>query len=527
MNETHLNTDCVTTSNNEYVESVSDSPYPVIEEIPTQMNENNTNVDRRSIWRINKNMVLSKVAYFFAFVPIGLMVLFNTVFLISLGLSTQQSGLINGLRTVSRIFGAPLWGWVADRTKGHRAIMMILCLGSIIFTLPQPWIAYWINEPLYKEHVPFQSQGNSASRMQNLSMANLSTSSTYKSAKVTKDSSELLFGAMLTLNLLSSFFEGPIIGFLATITMQKVSRNPFKCSFGRQRAFGAIGWGLSAFAAGYISDVLRFPNVSPYTPVFILYTSGMTCFMVAAYFYFRDSSALMTSTDDSTQSKGTAWKSLMKTMKMSSVIFFFVVVLLSGVSSGIYDGYLLVHLKDLDSSKTIMGMSRTAANVTGTVFFFFSKKVMKLLGGEWNAMTVSSAVYSLRFLCFSLMDKPIYVIPIQFSNCFAFSMSWAAFVQHTNNISDTETKTTLYGIVNSLHFGLGPLLANIVGGIFYQRYGSVALFQGCSILCGSLMMAIIFYLSLNKFNQKRKDISAVVVENTWIDNKSNNENSTD
>ena len=457
---------------------------------------------------INRHMVLSKVAYFFVFIPNGLMILFNVVFLISLGLSTQQSGLINGLRTVPRIFGAPLWGWIADRTQKHRAIMMVLCIGSMIFTLPQPWAASYIKYNMRTTSFNESGMGPALQTRFPSSQNHTKFLDTNPVGKLKRNDSKLLFGVMLTTNMLSSFFEGPIIGFLATITMQKVSKSPVKDSFGRQRAFGSIGFGFSAVTAGFIADFLTIPNVSPFTPVLIFYTLGMLCFMVTSYFYFQNASELLSAAiNDPKGGANTAWRSLMHTLKKKDVLFFLVVVFLSGISAGVYDGYLLVHLKDLKASKTVMGFSRTAANMASTVFFFFSKKVIKLLGGEWKAMAVSAGVYSLRFLCFAIMDKPIYVIPIQFTmNCFAYSMSWTAIIQHTNIVSDTETKTTLYGIINSLHFGFGTLAANIVGGILYQNYGSVSLFQGCSVMCVSLMIAIIVFIILISLTNKEDNV---------------------
>ena len=56
---------------------------------------------------------------------------------------------------------------------------------------------------------------------------------------------------------------------------------------------------------------------------------------------------------------------------------------------------------------------------------------------------------------------------------------------HVKLITPTLALTTMYGITNSLFSGCGFFIANVIGGILYEKYGIPKLFWGASIFAFS------------------------------------------
>lgn len=54
------------------------------------------------------------------------------VFLMSIGLTPVEAGLIGGIRLIGGVIGGVFWGFVADYKKQYRIIIGIVCIGSIV-----------------------------------------------------------------------------------------------------------------------------------------------------------------------------------------------------------------------------------------------------------------------------------------------------------------------------------------------------------------------------------------------------------
>lgn len=94
---------------------------------------------------------------------------------------------------------------------------------------------------------------------------------------------------------------------------------------------------------------------------------------------------------------------------------------------------------------------------------------------------VLSAIYINGLYTKSLVDA------IQTFQSTSFGLFTISAVFHVKEISPPEVRTTVYSIMNTLHYGLGCLLANIIGGNIVASKGTRFLFRmACLIAQSSL-----------------------------------------
>ena len=70
-------------------------------------------------------------------------------------------------------------------------------------------------------------------------------------------------------------------------------------------------------------------------------------------------------------------------------------------------------------------------------------------------------------------------------------------------VAPKGTETTMQSVLESVHFGLGCGLGALVGGVVYDRVGSVKLFWGSAIL-SMISMFLALYQSIGSCCSKKK-----------------------
>lgn len=62
---------------------------------------------------------------------------------------------------------------------------------------------------------------------------------------------------------------------------------------------------------------------------------------------------------------------------------------------------------------------------------------------------------SIRFLGYSLLTKPVWVLPVELVNGFAFSMCYVVIASYSNLIAPLGTESTVQALFSALFDGLG------------------------------------------------------------------------
>jgi len=147
-------------------------------------------------------MFLPKVYYFFAYGAMASLVPYLVIYYQSLGLSGSQIGLLTGIPTLMSLLSTPVWGGMADATSKKR----LLLGASILLSMTMVWILSF--------------------------------------------TTAFLWIALVVI--LYAFNSAPVMPLVDSTVMELLGEH--KDQYGKQRLWGAVGWGLSAPIIGWLIE---------------------------------------------------------------------------------------------------------------------------------------------------------------------------------------------------------------------------------------------------------------------------------
>lgn len=119
---------------------ISREPEPPSNETPSPSEsaaipEEETDWIEKHCVKINNDLLISKVFYFFFYSAYGSLYPLLPVYYKQLGMSPSQSGLLVGIRYFIEFCSAPFWGVVADRFKKGKVVLLFSLLCWVLFNL--------------------------------------------------------------------------------------------------------------------------------------------------------------------------------------------------------------------------------------------------------------------------------------------------------------------------------------------------------------------------------------------------------
>ncbi|NXV97458.1 major facilitator superfamily domain-containing protein 6 [Calonectris borealis] len=137
--------------------------------------------------KINNDLLISKVFYFFFYSAYGSLYPLLPVYYKQLGMSPSQSGLLVGIRYFIEFCSAPFWGVVADRFKKGKIVLLFSLLCWVLFNLGigfvRPATLRCVPKGLPPAH-PTNASSLLTTVLQNASMSSLLTTVSTASPKV-------------------------------------------------------------------------------------------------------------------------------------------------------------------------------------------------------------------------------------------------------------------------------------------------------------------------------------------------------
>ncbi|XP_033342281.1 major facilitator superfamily domain-containing protein 6 isoform X2 [Megalopta genalis] len=268
-------------------------------------------------------------------------------------------------------------------------------------------------------------------------------------------------------------------------------------SYGRQRVWGTIGFGIAAFLAGYAVDYWSEGKmIKVYTPAFLL----------IFIFSFFDILCCRKLKLPIMSGSGNILKDVFQLLKLKPIIIFLCFATIAGIIDSFIIYFLFWYLEDLalvtghmSEIKLIEGLIVAAQTLGGEVIFFsLSGKILKKLGFGYT-FTFCFVSYALRLGLISLASTPWWVIPIElFMQGPTYALCYTSIVAYASKIAPPGTSATVQGIVAGMDDGFGFAIGSLVGGILYKLLGGVTTLRLLSSLAAvaALMYFILHLLYL-------------------------------
>ena len=467
-------------------------------------------------FRINKSLLVFKLYYFFMFSGRACIEPFFPVFFRHVGMSAQQAGMIIGLQPVARLLGAPILGALADKYRKHKIVMLIMIIASttlrfsLVFIHPdeESNMARNLcsNSSLWNtsEMVNFAGDTWPCGNTRNCSLStvnrNCGNRSVLNMSEISNTaqngrSNNSTFLVLITIVFVLSLFDNSnSLADAATIKyLTDIDRGG---DYGKQRLWGAVGWGTIAIISGFtIDQSAQHSNQSQ----FLLAFCGFLLFSIlAAITVFKLPLEFLEG-----KSKPNIFQNVCTILSDCRIVTLLIAILIMGTCMTTIGAFLFWFLQDINGSHLLMGLSLCMTCVAEVPVMFYSGSLIKWIGHH-GVLYLTLVCYTTRYLSYSFLPNAWYVLAIEPLHGVTFGAMWAATTSYGGIISPEGLRATVMGLVTATHFGLGKLIAGFGGGAVYSKYGPRVLFRGLAVL--SAVTCLVFVIS-QKLLKKRYQVS--------------------
>lgn len=284
------------------------------------------------------------------------------------------------------------------------------------------------------------------------------------------------FGQLIPIVMIYAFFISPIIPLTDNSVMAALGDRG--AEYGRIRVWGAYGWGIFALIIGPISERygLQWAFIGFLsTWIFLLLIGSRLPMHVAA-------------------AGSKFWSEIRILLSSRRWFLFLAVALIEGMSLGIFLNFLFLYLEDMGASRTIMGLSLTAATLSEIPVFLYSRKLLQ----RWDSqflLALSLIFVVIRAFAYVNMTAPWQVLLISLLHGPTFSLMWASGVAYASKMAPPGLGATAQGVYAGTVMGLGSALGAFTGGTIFDAYGPVAAFQWAGI---ASLAALILFVFVNR-----------------------------
>ncbi|TYZ63093.1 hypothetical protein PybrP1_002623 [[Pythium] brassicae (nom. inval.)] len=248
--------------------------------------------------------------------------------------------------------------------------------------------------------------------------------------------------------------------------------------YGKQRLFGAVGWGAVAYVSGLVVAVAGISWAFNLSLIITLASLLVLRSIPPVKDGHGDNYSALESDDKSgggvqSDDKPPSFvEGMHLLMQKSELLVLFGVVFLMGLMFGVLSSFLTLNLYNLSGNNSqIIGVAIACETASELPAFFFSQAIIRKLGTV-NVLLLSIAGYAARITYLAVMTNPWGAIPFEFLHGLTFGLAWAACTQYVYAAAPRGAEGTVMGILNAVQNGLGRGAGTLVGGYFYQNYGA-------------------------------------------------------
>lgn len=216
-------------------------------------------------------------------------------------------------------------------------------------------------------------------------------------------------------------------------------------SYGRQRLWGSLGGMIFSVSAGALMDLYsRNPFfLHEYSPAYIV------------FFFFIIMTLLPVWKINFAPHKPpeTMFRKVGQIFKSSRIVAFFLVMCTFGFSYGQVDTFKFLFLDELGAPHILRSLCPAANCLAELLLLYYSKQVIWKIGHE-NAFLLVLAAYATRFLAYSFLWNPWWILPVELLHGFCFGILWPNVTAFCNAVAPPGMAATLQSMAFALTAGL-------------------------------------------------------------------------
>jgi PPP family 3-phenylpropionic acid transporter len=360
-------------------------------------------------------MMPFKAFYFLIFGALAFLAPYLTLYYEEIGMNGQQIGILAAIPSLITFISAPFIGALADITRKHKRILGT----SILFVIIGIFLMTFGNN----------------------------------------------FWGLVPGVFLYAFFFAPALPLIDRSVLEILG--PDRDQYGKQRLWGAVGWGALAPIAGIVVDSWNLKWAFYGSAVLFL---GLLVISQRAPIQAISLNVRF-------------WRGVKQLLTNRQVLIFFAVILIGGMGLAMIHHYLFVYLSHLGASSIVMGTALSIATFSELLIMYFSDKLLK----SWKSrglILFGLFMIFVRLMGYSLTEHPQVALAIQLLHGPTFGAVWMAGVAYVAEIAPMGLGNTAQGIFTGVVMGLGSAAGALLGGLLYQSVGfsQMFLFSGLGVL---------------------------------------------
>ncbi|XP_023311134.1 major facilitator superfamily domain-containing protein 6-A [Anoplophora glabripennis] len=546
---------------------------------------------------VDQELLVVKSFYFFFYSAFGSLFPLMGVYFKQMGMNATQSGFLIGSRPFVEFLSAPFWGSLADRWQKGKILLLASLASWIIFTVPlgsiQPPATSCIQiknrtailttpevdmRIMNKRSAPdntyefliytgFTRETRSIPRnsYDGESPVEVSFASNYKpkehegwvqpiisSIVYRTEDIQKAFFLLLLLVIIGEFFSAPAITLADSAVITLLGEDAD--TYGHQRMFGSLGWGLAMFFVGIALDhSTAFPNhpcgpdkkEKNYTICFATFSVLMGAALISAtQISFKYDEPVAPPVDEEKQQPMSQedkmqaqlaeqlnlpsladtraadipapkeqktkmfaqttrempeWVTVIKQFKNLKCASFLFVAWFMGFGIGLIFTFLFWHLQDYGGSPTLFGVASVINHISEIFAYFFSFRLIRQMG-HVKVLCLGLIGNTLRFLYISWLTNPWWVLPFEFMQGITHAAVWAACCSYIAHNTPPELRSSAQGVLQGIHHGLGRGCGAVIGGMFVRSFGSTTTFRGYGLIC-LLVFGAFYFINFYRVDQ--------------------------
>jgi MFS transporter, PPP family, 3-phenylpropionic acid transporter len=143
--------------------------------------------------------------------------------------------------------------------------------------------------------------------------------------------------------------------------------------------------------------------------------------------------------------------------------------------------YLGVHLEGIGGSASLIGVAFAISAATELPVVAFGAWFLARLGAVRLA-ALAIVVYGFRFVAFSVITVPEWVLAVQLFHGLSYGAFLMASVTLAHRLAGREQAATAQALLTAMSFGFGSITGSLLGGAFLDVIGTDGLFRGAAVL---------------------------------------------
>ena len=295
----------------------------------------------------------------------------------------------------------------------------------------------------YRHHNPWSfTAACKVNAWQNISNFN----SDFKQDDVEVDTKPI-FSYLLIVNIVSTVFSCPALTIADTATVRKLKEDKQTHKYGKQRLWGSLGWGLTAFGVGAAMSALYLcPGVNNevnYYPAFYIFAILLfIAMLIGLKLKFKDEFPPDEQTVTSTNRKSTS--ELISLICQTKYVFFVLTSFFFGLCMSLIRTFLFWYLKDIGGTQLLFSII-PAVNCVAEVFMYFYSSVFIKKVGHVKVLYLALLCYAIRLFYYGLLPSPWYALAVEPLSGITTAAAWASMISYIGLNAPEEVATSMQG----------------------------------------------------------------------------------